>query len=377
MVMPATLDPLPEPGTLEMRRIPFSDIPRAAWDQLFDLTPAATPFSRWTFHRAWWDAYGGTAQERYLVLTTAGHLDIRGIVPLMERSGDMVDAPVPEPPLTVYMAASYRADYSTILARPTDLPDVARMVADDLAGPSGSGTRPADWDVVDLRRLRADDAALHHLRDALDRRSDDAGWTVLLEEEDVCPVITLGTDWETYLAGLGKKARHEIRRKLRRAHGAGGISLRHLPLDAHSVDRFIELHQARWGAVGLFPPTEGGDRSRCFLHRLVELESHEGSAGAMHIGEVQVGDRVVYMYVGFVSGRTCYFYNAGMDPAASDLSPGVVGMAAYLQERIRAGTIHFDLLRGDEPYKYEWGAVDQPICRLVVERRTQMPPACA
>ena len=27
-----------------------------------------------------------------------------------------------------------------------------------------------------------------------------------------------------------------------------------------------------------------------------------------------------------------------------------------------------DFLRGDEPYKYEWGAVDEPIQRLLLRR---------
>jgi hypothetical protein len=27
-----------------------------------------------------------------------------------------------------------------------------------------------------------------------------------------------------------------------------------------------------------------------------------------------------------------------------------------------------DLLRGNEPYKYEWGAVDEPIQRILVRR---------
>ena len=28
----------------------------------------------------------------------------------------------------------------------------------------------------------------------------------------------------------------------------------------------------------------------------------------------------------------------------------------------------FDFLRGNEPYKYEWGSVDEPIQRLLVRR---------
>jgi CelD/BcsL family acetyltransferase involved in cellulose biosynthesis len=32
------------------------------------------------------------------------------------------------------------------------------------------------------------------------------------------------------------------------------------------------------------------------------------------------------------------------------------------------GKCRVDLMRGDEPYKYEWGAQDEPIQRLLVRR---------
>ena len=57
-----------------------------------------------------------------------------------------------------------------------------------------------------------------------------------------------------------------------------------------------------------------------------------------------------------------------MDPDARELSPGVTGAAAYIGDRLAAGRTRFDFLRGNEPYKYEWGAVDEPIHRLIVLR---------
>ena len=70
----------------------------------------------------------------------------------------------------------------------------------------------------------------------------------------------------------------------------------------------------------------------------------------------------------FDDGQTCFLYNAGMDPEAREVSPGITGTAEYLKNRLAAGRRRFDFLRGDEPYKYEWGAVDEPIARLLVLR---------
>ena len=62
------------------------------------------------------------------------------------------------------------------------------------------------------------------------------------------------------------------------------------------------------------------------------------------------------------------YYNAGVDPDARDLSPGVVMVERYVRRALERGITRMDFLRGDEPYKYEWGAVDEPIQRLLIRR---------
>ena len=376
--------------------VPFDAIPRDAWDRLLAATPAATPFSRWTLHRAWWDAYGDTAHEQYLCLTAgdgaapdgseeADPDDLVAIVPLMHRheveptdaatatalrrSGRQVSLVEPDAK-AVFMGASYHADYATLLASPADLPAVARAVVQSLAEEPDPEHGDQLWDVVDLRRLRADDASLPALEDAFRDAADTHQWQVVREEEDVCPVATLPADgdWEAYLASLDKKSRHEIRRKMRRAESSGPLEFRLVDPTPEAVDAFIDLHQSRWGDEGLFPDTPGGERSRRFLHRLAELETAEGDGRQLQLGRMDAGGRLVFATVGFDDGTTCYFYNAGMDPEARELSPGVTGTAAYIRDRLAAGRRRFDFLRGNESYKYEWGAVDEPIHRLLVSR---------
>ncbi len=40
----------------------------------------------------------------------------------------------------------------------------------------------------------------------------------------------------------------------------------------------------------------------------------------------------------------------------------------YLRRALERGITRLDFLRGDEPYKYEWGSVDEPIRRVLVRR---------
>ena len=374
-------------AALDARPGALVDIPRTTWDRLLARTASPTPFSRWTFHRAWWDAYGDTAHEQYLVCVPAGSATLdwdaaRAIVPLMHRhevEPDDVECRTsvrPHEPTgtkvageakAVFFGASYHADYASVLADPADLPAAAGAVADALAQPPDPAHGSTDWDVVDLRRLRPSDPALDALEDALRRQEV---WSVGREQEDVCPVVTSPSgEWDEYLATLDKKARHEIRRKLRRAAAVGPMTVEIVPPAAEAIDAFIALHRMRFGDDGLFPDNPGGERSRRFVHRLAELERAEADGGQLHVALVRCGARLVFAAMAFDDGATSFLYNAGMDPSAAEVSPGVTGTALYLQDRLAAGRRRFDFLRGNENYKYEWGAVDEPIERLLVTRR--------
>ena len=62
---------------------------------------------------------------------------------------------------------------------------------------------------------------------------------------------------DDYLATLGKKERHEIRRKVRRAEAVGEVRLDDSADPLADLEAFIDLHQKRWGADGLFPDDAG------------------------------------------------------------------------------------------------------------------------
>jgi CelD/BcsL family acetyltransferase involved in cellulose biosynthesis len=81
-----------------------------------------------------------------------------------------------------------------------------------------------------------------------------------------------------------------------------------------------------------------------------------------------VGGKRIAAGISFETDDAILYYNAGVDPEARELSPGVVMVERYVRRALERGVRHMDFLRGDEPYKYEWGAVDQPIQRLLVRR---------
>jgi CelD/BcsL family acetyltransferase involved in cellulose biosynthesis len=369
---------------LSVEQTPFAAIRRATWDSLATASPWATPFSDWAFHRAWWDAYGTTAHDQTLTVTDPGSGATIAIVPLMHRheveptdaethttmrhGQDLHLTRVAPTAKAIFFGASYHADYATVLAAPDVLPAISESVIEYLADKaSPDDPHPEPWDVVDLRRLRCGDPAADALAVAFGRREISEGWTLNVEREDVCPVVHLapGTDFDSFLATLGKKDRHEIRRKIRRAESVGEIRLTDSADPLADLDDFIDLHQRRWADDGLFAPTPGGDRSRVFFRRLFE---EYGPDGSFRLAFLTVGERRIAAGIHFRTADGYLYYNAGVDPEARDLSPGVLMIAAYVQRAIAEGCRRLDFLRGDEPYKYEWGATDEPVQRLLVRR---------
>ena len=388
---PAAGDPAVAPAAqtsaLRAVRRLFDAVDPATWDALAAANSWATPFSRWAFHRAWWDAYGANAHEETVVLVLADAADDAapvGIVPLMHRheveardvelhttlrhGGGPELTAVPPDAKAIFFGASYHADYATILAAPQDMAATAdALVAYVAAG--GDPAHPQPWDAVDLRRLRPGDPATDALAAAFRAQELPHGWTLNVEPEEVCPVATLpaGLSLDDYFATLGKKERHEIRRKVRRAEAAGEVLLTDSATPLADLEAFIDLHQKRWGADGLFPDTAGGAQSRTFFRRLFELF---GVDGPLRLAFLTVGGRRIAAGVSFETDDAVLYYNAGVDPEARELSPGVVMVERYVRRALERGARRLDFLRGNEPYKYEWGAVDETIRRLLVTRTT-------
>ena len=304
-------------GTLRAERRPFDDDRARGLGRTRGADAVGDAFSSWAFHRAWWDAYAANAHEETLAVVPADAppgADPVAIVPAhapprggaLGRAHAHADAPRAGP-----RADPGRADGQGRLLRSL----LPRRLRDD---PRGSG-RPAgrrrsrppptwrvrtpdEWDVVDLRRLRCADPAGDHLAAALGALEMANAWTLNVEREDVCPVVTFpeGVDIDGFLATLGKKERHEIRRKVRRAQAVGEIRLEDSTDPLADLEAFIDLHQKRWGDDGLFPATPGGEQSRVFIRRLFELF---GPDGPLRLTFLSVGGRCIASGIHFETER--------------------------------------------------------------------------
>ena len=186
---------------------------------------------------------------------------------------------------------------------------------------------------------------------------------VSAEREEAAPYIPLPGDWESYLEGLDKKQRHEIRRKLRRAEAEAEVRWERLQ-DASglggAVNNFLALHRASHPEKDAFmtPAMEAFFR---------EMAAVTWTAGWLNLYTLWLDGRPAAAMWCFDYGGDLLVYNSGYDPAyRPELSAGNVLLSYCIQDAIARGKRRFDFLRGGETYKYRLGAVDSAVYHLVI-----------
>ena len=252
---------------------------------------------------------------------------------------------------TITFAGGDLTDEQDVVASASDGPDVARAVARWIVAEHAPQVR--------VEYVPDDTATIAAFSDELARR----GYTVARERLVTSPRITLPADFDTYVQGLGKKERHELRRKLRRFESAPRAGFRWADDGERAtvLDRFFALHRLSKGDKARFMT----DATERFFRDLADALS---ATGWLRLGVVSAYDQDAAVLFAFAFGDTLALYNAAYDPALGSLSLGIASHAYAVRDAIAQGFRIYDLLRGDEPYKYDLGAVDRWLWRVVASR---------
>ena len=157
-------------------------------------------------------------------------------------------------------------------------------------------------------------------------------------------VLTLPADIEEWLMSIGKKERHEVRRKRRRFESEHGeIVVERSGIEA--LDAFCDLHRTSPGDKGSFMT----DRMQTFFSSLIT------DAGAV-IHDLRCAEGTLASAFGFETDDAYYYYNSAFDSSAASSSPGIVLLSMLVSAQIDRGARVFDFLKGAEVYKYRHGA---------------------
>ena len=308
------------------------------WNALWHRIPNASPFVSPGWLWSWWRHLGG-GKLRVFTARVDGRLvavlpmfiwdnaGIRRLLPLGISVSDAFDLLV-------------EADW--------------RRPVRDLLGPLLG--HDDDWDCCELHEVPRDSALLW---------LDGTGLRSLVQRQSMSPVLDLRT-----FAAQGSRSApiRKLRRARKRAEALGAVRIERLGPDTppgvirHAMEQLFTLHAAQWHARGE-TGVLAGPALRAFHH---DVAAAMTAHGTLHLLRLFVGGALSGVFYGFLRGEHAYAYASGTDPTLAPVGPGTLLIGAAVEAAHAAGARDFDFLRGQEAYKYDWGAVDRPTMQITI-----------
>jgi CelD/BcsL family acetyltransferase involved in cellulose biosynthesis len=308
-----------------------------AWDGLVAASRLRSPFLSWTWQSEWARTF---ADDRRLEIRCVedGGGNLVALLPLYESSPESLQI----------IGGADVSDYLDLIAVE------GREEEAWMALLQSRTAERVEWELHAVPESSPTVAALPPLAAA-------CGLAVSATVEERCPVLGLPPSWETYLARLSGKHRHELQRKTRRlerdapdAH-ASCVSA---PADIEArLGDFLRLHRrSRTGKARFMD-----ERMERFFGRALAAFADRGAA---RLWFLDTASGPIAAFVTIEWDGTVGLYNSGFAPDRAALSPGVVLLAQVIRDAIARGRARFDFLRGEERYKYEFEPVAEAVYQV-------------
>jgi CelD/BcsL family acetyltransferase involved in cellulose biosynthesis len=328
----------------------FSELDPNEWNALLSESVSDVPFLRYEYLNAWWSTHGGGEwPEAELALVSARENGrLVGIAPLFLTENDGRRA-------LMLLGSIEISDYLDLIVRAEDLSRFLSGTLDCLASGSASA-----WSAIDWYNLPDNSPTLP----ALEAESAKHGWNFSQEPFRPALYVPLPGDFEKYLAGIDKKQRHEIRRKMRRAESNEQSIRWYIVTDEATLDDEAEAccHlMAQDPAKQAFLTQTMRTQMKTMIHAAFK-------AGWLQLAFLEVDGQKAAGYLNFDYGNRIWVYNSGLDFDFGELSPGWVLLGHLLQWANENGRSEFDFMRGDENYKYKFGGIKRDVLRVKIKR---------
>ncbi len=303
------------------------------WDALWRSLPDATPFQSPAWLLPWWAQFG-TARPVIGVLRHADRLV--GLLPayVLEEGGSAKLLPI----------GAGISDTLDALIAPDAPPDAAGLLLSSVVTMAGV----AVCDLIDLppsSPLRSAPAP--------------AGWRASLQQTARCPVLGLPASIQDLRQAIPPGTHRKLRMNRHRAKRAGGlrVQLANAATLPDTLDALFAMHSARWTVRGEPGGVLADSRVRAVIEHAAPALLE---AGALRLAALSINDEVAACCYALAAGPDrLLLYMSGFSNEHAFCSPGSLLLGALAEAAIEEGRSELHFLRGDEAYKYAWGATDR------------------
>jgi len=322
------------------------------WNALVEAGVTNAPFLRYEYLSTWWDTKGGGEWDdasQLAVITACEAGQLVGIAPLFLTTNHDGQTAL------MLLGSIEISDYLDLIVSP----EQHQVFVSGLLSWLKSDF-PSTWQALDWYNLPENSPSLA----ALKTSATEYNWEYLESIYQPSPFIPLPGDFETYLNGIDKKQRHEIRRKMRRAEESG----RGVRWYIVSEESSLEAEMESFLALMAHDPEKAAFLTDIMRSQMKSSAQAAFRAGYLQLAFLEVDGEKACAYLNFDYDNRIWVYNSGLDRRFMDLSVGWVLLGYLLEWANQHKRAEFDFLRGDEDYKYKFGAHKRHVMRVKVTR---------
>ena len=316
------------------------------WDTLAQQGITDTPFQTLAYQKAWWTHLHPSNGRLHTLTVRNEKKELLAIACMYNIDG-----------VLYFNGCVEETDYLDLITTHEHAEIAWQAILDCLCSPNFP-----QWHAIDLCNVPQTSPT----RTILPQEAQRRGFLFNERVNEVCPVIPLPDTFEAYLNAIDSKQRREINRKLRRAEGADAQLVVVGPEDdvETAVTDFLDLLQK-----STFEKRDWLNDGRRAVFYEAARAAHK--AGTLQLLFIEVNGKKAAGLFNFDYKDRIWVYNSGLDPALfGALSLGVVITAKAIEYAVENGRKTFDFLRGNETYKYRFGAEDTTIYRLHLARHS-------
>lgn len=323
------------------------------WKELLVRSRANTPFLTWEWGFSWWQAVKDDKHQLQILLLYDDH-QLVGIAPLVIRQAVMYGF-LRLRKVEVIGSELANGEYLDFITKPGAEEIVSKAVAEYLA------QHDSDWDVLELLPWPEESTSLQYFSTACKR----FGLTPYSYLRTVCLVINLPGDWESYRKSLSKSLRKNTeyqKQRLEKEHNAVFGKWENTEEVARDLPDFFKMHQKKWQAHGE-PGSFADARKQRFYQ---EISNRFLAKKWLSVYYLRAKGRTVSYSFGIEYDQRYFDLQGAFDLEWQKYSVGKVLLYHALEKCVKVGLCKYDLLRGEEKYKYQFGAVPNRNMRLLV-----------
>lgn len=344
----------------------FGQLARS-WNELLERSETTSVFSRHEYLSTWLDYFGGDHAPFVVEVRADGRAV--GFAPLLRYRGA-------DEARIEFCAMARFADYCGLVVEPGFEKPVVSALFDQMDEQRASS--------LTLDHLCEGTKVFEALEDTIRQR----GLLVQPMAVTRAPFVRIEGSWDQFIRQRSRNTYRDLRKKINRLDGTAGLEVEVISgLDEYSfhVTNMLNMHLKLWISRGVGTPYRVRAR-RLFLEELGRTMLEKGLLRFTCLN--LEGRAAAYLWCYDHKGVRHYL-NAAWDTDHAALSPGSLLLINDLRDAFDTGLAEYDMLGGEEPYKYRYATgrrhvttlvldhLDRPRKRITPLRNTAAPAADA